>query len=238
MSEPKTRVPEPKTRILVVEDELPIRRFLRSTLSVHGFDVVEAGSAREASTHAASYNPDVLLVDLGLPDRDGIDLIRELRGWCRAPILILSARDRESEKVKGLDAGADDYLTKPFGIEELLARVRASLRRQLRVDGADGGRLSCGDLVLDVVDHRARRDDEELKLTPIEFKLLAALMRRAGQLVTHDQLLKEVWGPKVDEDAQYIRVYIHHLRRKIEEDPARPVRLLTELGVGYRLLAR
>jgi two-component system KDP operon response regulator KdpE len=229
---------EPKTQLLVVEDELPIRRFLASTLAAHGFSVVDVATAKEAARQATSRNPDLLLIDLGLPDRDGLDLIRELRTWCRAPIVILSARGQESEKVAGLDAGADDYLTKPFGVAELLARVRAALRRQPRLDGASGGaRLSCGDLELDLEERRATRAGQPLKLTPIEFKLLAALMAQAGRLVTHDRLLKEVWGPKVDEDSEYLRVYIHHLRRKIEEDPTRPRRLMTELGVGYRLVA-
>ena len=229
---------DPKTKILVVEDELPIRSFLRTTLAAHGFAVVEAGTAREAAVLAASHHPDVLLVDLGLPDRDGVELIRELRTWCRAPILIVSARGREEEKVKGLDAGADDYLTKPFGVPELLARVRASLRReQIAATHGDGLHLQCGDLSMDTAEHRARLAGAELKLTPIEWKLLAVLMRHAGRLVTHDFLLREVWGPTVTEDANYLRVYIHHLRRKIERDPAHPVRLITELGVGYRLLA-
>jgi two-component system KDP operon response regulator KdpE len=229
---------EPKTRILVVDDEVEIRRALSSTLKAHGFDVVEAANAREAALHAVSYNPDLLLIDLGLPDRDGLVLIRELRGWCRAPILILSARGREEEKVKGLDAGADDYLTKPFGVAELLARVRASLRREHRsVSEGTEPLLTCGDLELDLADHRVRRAGAEVKLTPIEFKLFAALMRRAGRLVSNEVLLKDVWGPKVDEDSQFLRVYIHHLRRKLEEDPTRPKRLLTELGVGYRLVA-
>jgi two-component system KDP operon response regulator KdpE len=229
---------EAKTRILVVDDEVEIRRSLRTTLETRGFEVVLAANAREAALHAASYNPDLLLIDLGLPDRDGLDLIRELRQWCRAPILILSARGREDEKVKGLDAGADDYLTKPFGAAELLARVRAALRREHRsaTEGVEP-LLTCGDLELDLADHRVRRGGVEVKLTPIEFKLCAALMRRAGRLVTNDLLLKDVWGPKVGEDSQFLRVYIHHLRRKLEEDPSRPKRLLTELGVGYRLVA-
>jgi two-component system KDP operon response regulator KdpE len=231
---------EPKTQILVVEDELAIRRFLRSSLVAHGFDVVESETARDAVVQATTRNPDLLLVDLGLPDRDGLDLIRELREWCRAPILVLSARGRDDEKVAGLDAGADDYLTKPFSVNELLARVRASLRRAQRDESpnaTDGSRLACGDLELDVAEHRASRGGAKLELTPIEFKLLTVLMRHAGKLVTHALLVREVWGPKVDEQSQYLRVHVHHLRRKIEEDPTRPRRLLTELGVGYRLVA-
>jgi two-component system KDP operon response regulator KdpE len=232
-------VADPKTRILVVDDELPIRRFLRSTLTAHGFEVTEAATAREAIASATTSPPDLMVIDLGLPDRDGVELIRELREWSRAPIFVLSARTQESEKVRGLDAGADDYLTKPFGAAELLARVRAALRREQRVaTGSDEPRLSCGDVELDLAEHRVTRGGVEVKLTPIEFKLLAVLLRHAGRLVTHDLLLKEVWGPKVSEDAEYLRVYIHHLRRKLEEDPTRPTRLLTELGVGYRLVAR
>jgi len=231
-------VAEPATTILVVEDEAAIRRQVASCLEADGFRVVEAGNARDAAIHAAAYHPELLLIDLGLPDQDGLSLIRELRAWCRAPILVLSARGREEEKVAGLDAGADDYLAKPFGLPELRARVRAALRREQRAAGADGdAKLSLGDLELDLAEHRARRGDVALDLTPLEFKLLAALMRRAGRLVTHDQLLKDVWGPKVDEEASYLRVYVHHLRRKLEEDPSRPKRLLTELGVGYRLVA-
>jgi len=229
---------EPKTRIVVVEDEASIRQFLRSTLAAHGFEVIEAADAHEASLRARAYHPDLLLVDLGLPDRDGVDLVRELRRWCRAPILILSARDAESEKVRGLDAGADDYLTKPFGVPELLARVRAALRREQQASPSpDASRLVCGDVEMDVVEHQVTLAGRALKLTPIEFRLLAVLLRHAGRLVTHDFLLREVWGPTVTEDANYLRVYIHHLRRKLERDPAHPERLLTELGVGYRLLA-
>jgi two-component system, OmpR family, KDP operon response regulator KdpE len=231
-------VVEPATTILLVEDEAAIRRSIASTLVADGFRVIEAATARDAAIHAKSYNPELLLIDLGLPDQDGLELIRELRTWCRAPIVILSARGREEEKVKGLDAGADDYLAKPFGLPELQARVRAALRRELRSAGAgDDATIAFGDLELDLAEHRARRGSEELKLTPIEFKLLAALMRRAGRLVTHDQLLRDVWGPSVAEEASYLRVYVHHLRRKLEEDASRPRRLLTEVGIGYRLVA-
>jgi two-component system KDP operon response regulator KdpE len=231
-------VVEPATTILLVEDEAAIRRSIASTLAADGFRVIEAGSARDATIHAKAYNPELLLIDLGLPDKDGLELIRELRTWCRAPIVILSARGREEEKVKGLDAGADDYLAKPFGLPELRARVRAALRRELRAAGAgDDAKLSFGDLEVDLADHRARRGGAELRLTPIEFKLLVALMRRAGRLVTHAQLLADVWGPRSDEESHYLRVYVHHLRRKLEEDASRPRRLLTEVGIGYRLVA-
>jgi len=222
---------EARPRVLIVEDEASIRRFLVAALDSHGFGAVEAGTAR-----APEQPPDALLIDLGLPDRDGIELIRDLRRWCRAPIIVLSARGREADKVAGLDAGADDYLTKPFGVPELLARLRAALRRQARA--ATGGEplLGCGDLSLGLADHRARLAGGELHLTPVEFKLLAELLRHPGKLVTHRQLTAAVWGPEANEDAQYLRVYIHQLRRKIEPDPAQPRRLLTEVGVGYRLV--
>jgi two-component system KDP operon response regulator KdpE len=229
-------MPEPAPLVLVVEDEVAIRRFIAAALDSHGYRAIEAGNAKEASARATEHVPDVLLVDLGLPDRDGIDLIRDLRGWSQAPIIVLSARGREEDKVRGLDAGADDYLTKPFGVPELLARLRAVLRRRQRAEANTEPVLRCGDLSVDIADHRVRLGNAELHLTSVEFKLLAELLRHAGRLVTHGQLTAAVWGPGSTEDAQYLRVYIHQLRRKIEEDPAQPRRLLTEVGVGYRLV--
>ena len=221
--------------VLVIEDEAPIRRFLVTALDSHGYRVIEADSAKAGAARATEHVPDAILIDLGLPDRDGLTLIRELRAWCQSPIVVLSARGREEDKVAGLDAGADDYLTKPFGIPELLARLRAVLRRRTRSE-AGSTTLSCGDLVIDPQDHRALLSGTELRLTPVEFKLLVELVRHSGKLVTHRQLSAAVWGPDAHEDAQYLRVYIHQLRRKIEQDPAKPQRLLTEMGVGYRLL--
>jgi two-component system KDP operon response regulator KdpE len=226
---------EPAPAVLVVEDEVAIRRFITAALDSHGFRTIEAGTAKDAAARATEHVPDALLIDLGLPDRDGIDLIRDLRGWSQAPIIVLSARGREEDKVRGLDAGADDYLTKPFGVPELLARLRAVLRRRQRAESGAEPVLRSGDLSIDIADHRARLGADELRLTPVEFKLLAELMRHAGRLVTHAQLTAAVWGPGSSEDAQYLRVYIHQLRRKIEEDPAEPRRLITEVGVGYRL---
>lgn len=230
MAEPGSR-----PQVLVVEDEAPIRRFLTVALDSHGFTAIEAATAKEGAARATEYLPDVLLIDLGLPDRDGLELIRELRGWSQAPVIVLSARGREEDKVAALDAGADDYLTKPFGVPELLARLRAVLRRQQRGSGTSPV-LTSGDLTLDPVDHRATRAGADLALTPVEFKLLSELLRHAGKLVTHRQLSAAVWGPTAPEDAQYLRVYIHQLRRKIEPDPAQPRRLLTEVGIGYRLV--
>ena len=221
--------------VLVIEDEAPIRRFLVTALDSHGYRVIEADRAKAGAARATEHVPDAILIDLGLPDRDGLTLIRELRAWCQSPIVVLSARGREEDKVAGLDAGADDYLTKPFGIPELLARLRAVLRRRTRSE-AGSTTLSCGDLVIDPQDHRALLSGTELRLTPVEFKLLVELVRHSGKLVTHRQLSAAVWGPDAHEDAQYLRVYIHQLRRKIEQDPAKPQRLLTEMGVGYRLL--
>jgi two-component system KDP operon response regulator KdpE len=226
---------DPRPSVLVIEDEAPIRRFLATALDSHGFTVVEADSAKAGLARATERPPDALLIDLGLPDRDGIAVIRDLRGWCSAPIIILSARGREEDKVAGLDAGADDYLTKPFGVPELLARLRAVLRRGRPGSGAEPV-LACGDLRIDVANHQARRGASDLVLTPVEFKLLAELVRHAGKLVTHRQLSMAVWGPDAHEDAQYLRVYIHQLRRKIEDDPGQPRRLVTEVGIGYRLM--
>ncbi len=226
---------EPAATVLVIEDEAPIRRFLVTALESHGYRVIEADTAKAGAARATEHLPDAALIDLNLPDRDGLALIRELRGWTQMPIVVLSARGREEDKVAGLDAGADDYLTKPFGVPELLARLRAILRRRTHTETFSASH-TCGDLVVDAVDHRATLAGVELRLTPVEFKLLTELVRHPGKLVTHRQLSVAVWGPDAHEDAQYLRVYIHQLRRKIEADPAEPRRLLTEIGVGYRLL--
>ena len=222
------------SRILVVDDELQIRRALDINLRTHGYEIDLAETGEEALTRAAAHPPDLVLLDLGLPGIDGIDVIRGLRGWSAVPIIVLSARDGDPSKVAALDAGADDYVTKPFGIGELLARVRAALRHAVR--GASGdARLALGIAVVDLERRTAKRGDEEVRLTPIEYRLLATLARHAGKVLTHRQLLQEVWGPGHAEAAHYLRVYMGQLRRKLEPDPARPRYLLTELGVGYRL---
>lgn len=222
--------------VLVVEDEVPVRRFLRAALEAHEYRLIESGSLQEAEQLAPSHNPDLFLVDLGLPDGDGIDLTRRLREWTRAPIIVLSARGREEDKVNALDAGADDYLTKPFGVNELLARLRVALRH-----AATGKEFApvfeVGPLRLDLGRREVRVDGREVRLTRTEFKLLALLARHAGKVLTHKQILKEVWGPEATE-AHYVRVQMAELRKKIEAEPARPRLLVTEPGVGYRLRDR
>ncbi len=217
--------------ILVVEDEPQIRRFVRTALEDEG-RVVEAGSAAEALEAFAGPAPALAIIDLGLPDRDGVDLIRELRTWTLLPLLVLSARSAEAEKVAALDAGADDYLTKPFGVQEMRARVRALLRRQ-KV-GAGETVIEFGNIRVDRVHRSVTRDGVAIHLTPIEYRLLGVLLANAGRVLTHRQLLKDVWGPGYAEHSHYLRIYIGHLRQKLEADPARPRFLLTETGIGYR----
>jgi two-component system KDP operon response regulator KdpE len=217
---------------LVVDDELAIRRLLRITLGARGYEVSEATTAEEARREAAQFRPDLILLDLGLPDGDGKELLRDLREWSKVPILVLTARDREAEKIEALDSGADDYVTKPFSPEELMARMRAAIRRF--APGENSPILRCGDLTMDLAAHRALRGEEELHLTPTEYELLKNLFLNAGKVVTHRQLLRAVWGG-IGEDTHTVRVYVAQLRRKIEENPGRPRRLLTESGVGYRL---
>jgi two-component system KDP operon response regulator KdpE len=222
--------------VLVIEDDPPIRRFLRSALEGEGMTVQEADTGRRGLNAAAARRPDLIILDLGLPDMDGLDVIRELRAWTRIPILILSAHSRELEKVAALDAGADDYLTKPFGVPELLARLRAHLRRSNLVgDSSAGSRFQFGDVVVDLVARQVMRGGEVVRLTPIEYRLLAAMIRDMGKVLTHRQLLRDVWGPGHAEDSHYLRIYMAQLRRKLESDSARPAYLLTETGVGYRL---
>jgi two-component system, OmpR family, KDP operon response regulator KdpE len=224
-------VSDERPLILVVEDEPQIRRFVRAALEDEG-RVFEAGTAAAALEAFSGPAPALAIIDLGLPDRDGVDLIRELRSWTQLPLLVLSARSAEAEKVAALDAGADDYLTKPFGVEELRARVRAQLRRQ-RV-GADETVIEFGRIRVDRVHRTVTRDGAAIHLTPIEYRLLGVLLANAGRVLTHCQLLKDVWGPGHAERGHYLRIYIGHLRQKLEADPARPRHLLTETGVGYR----
>ncbi len=227
---------DPNPTVLLVEDDPQIRRFLRATLPVHGYRLVEAATGQEGLVQAASRVPDVVLLDLGLPDLDGLDVIKRLREWLGAPIIILSARGLERDKVAALDAGADDYLTKPFGVDELLARLRVVLRRTVAPGGAAASpAFSTGDLRVDLAGRRVEVAGAEVHLTPTEFKLLAILVRHAGKVVTQRQLLVDVWGPGAAEQTHYLRVHMHGLRHKLERTPARPRYLITEPGVGYRL---
>lgn len=229
---------EDKELILLIEDEPQMRRFLRITLESHGYRFIEAGTAQEGLMQASMRNPDVVLLDLGLPDLDGLVVTKRLREWTQTPIIIISAREQEQDKVKALDAGADDYLTKPFSAGELMARVRVALRHALRLrSGQDEPVFAHAGLRVDLAARRVFVRDNEIHLTPIEYKLLTALIRHAGKVVTHRQLLLEVWGPGQVSEVQYLRVYMTQLRHKLESDPARPRFLLNEPGVGYRLNA-
>jgi two-component system KDP operon response regulator KdpE len=224
-------------RVLVIEDELPIRKFLRISLESHGFVVSETDTAAKGIGHAVSEPPDAVILDLGLPDQDGLTVIQRLREWSQVPIIVLSARGRESDKVAALDAGADDYLTKPFGIGELMARLRVALRHAAQLGtSSDGAAFQVGDLVVDLGRREVTMGSEPVRLTPTEYRLLLVLVRNAGKVITHRQLLKEVWGPDSVSENQYLRVYMGQLRRKLESDPARPRYLMTEPGVGYRLV--
>lgn len=223
--------------ILIIEDDAQIRRFLRTTLSAAQFSHHEAMSAAEGIAQAQSRQPDLILLDLGLPDTDGLDVIRALRKTSQTPIIVLSARGQESDKVEALDLGADDFVSKPFGVGELLARIRAALRRAATIrDGKDGSTLLAGDILVDLEARVVRVSEKEVHLTPIEFRLLETLVRNAGKVITQRQLLLEVWGPQHSEQGQYLRVYMTQLRRKLERDPSRPKHLRTEPGVGYRFV--
>ena len=222
--------------VLIIEDESQMRRFLRTTLRAHGYQVVEAASAREGMIQAAGRNPEIVLLDLGLPDADGLTVARMLREASRTPIIVISARGREQDKVAALDEGADDYLTKPFGVGELLARIRVALRHAaLPADAPPRPVFEAGTLRVDLIRRQVFRDGVQVHLTPTEYKLLTALIRQAGRVITHRQLLHEVWGAGFVEQTHYLRVYMAQLRHKLESDPARPRLLTTEPGVGYRL---
>jgi two-component system KDP operon response regulator KdpE len=224
--------------VLIIEDESEIRRFIRTTLPSHGFRVYEATTGQAGVIEVKTRNPDVVLLDLGLPDMDGTEVIRQVREWTSTPIIVLSAREQEQQKVSALDLGADDYVTKPFGINELLARIRTALRHASRPDGpAADSCFTFGNVRVDLVRRLVFVDDKEVRLTAIEYKLLVTLVRHAGKVVTHRQLLKEVWGPLHVDEGHYLRVYMRQLRNKLEASPANPKYLVTELGVGYRLRA-
>jgi len=222
--------------LLIVEDDTQMRKFLRASLSSHGYRLVEATNGAEGLSQAASYNPDLILLDLGLPDIDGLEVTKRLREWATAPIIVISARGQEDDKINALDAGADDYLTKPFGTGELMARIRVALRHAARA-GQERTEpvLKVGDLSVDLDKRTVFVAGAEVHLTPIEYKLLAVLLKNAGKVLTHRQLLKDVWGPGYANNTQYLRVYMVQLRHKLEADAARPRYLVTEPGVGYRL---
>jgi len=227
---------EPLPIVLFVEDEPQMRRFLKAALESHDYRPVEATTAREGLAQASGRNPDVILLDLGLPDGDGIDVARQIRQWSRVPIIVLSARGREQDKIEALDAGADDYLTKPFGVGELMARLRVALRHAARPEGESTEPVvAIGELRIDLERRQIWVGDAEVHLTPTQYKLLSTLARHAGKVLTHRRLLQEVWGPNVSEHTHYLRVYMTQLRHKLERDPARPRYLVTEPGVGYRL---
>ncbi len=227
---------EKGARILIIEDEAQIRKLLRVSLSAHGYHVEEVATGKEGMTRAASFKPDLIILDLGLPDIDGKTVVQRIREWSVTPILILSARDQEQEKVDSLDAGADDYITKPFGVSELMVRLRVSLRRSAQTEGE--AVMNCGDIRMDLAQRRVTLREREIKLTPTEYDLLKELMQCAGKVLTHKQLLKLVWGNADSGDTHYIRVYIGQLRRKLEDDSARPRYIISEPGVGYRLVCK
>jgi|WetSurMetagenome_2_1015567.scaffolds.fasta_scaffold27772_2 two-component system, OmpR family, KDP operon response regulator KdpE len=234
-----THAPDtPGPVVVLVEDEPQIRRFLRASLTSQGYRLFEATTGQEGLVEAATRQPDLIIVDLGLPDMDGLEVIRQLRDWSTVPIIVLSARGQERDKISALDAGADDYVSKPFGVGELLARMRAALRHATRNPGDPAESVfSVGDLHVDLVRRQVTVKGDPVHLTPIEYRLLTTLIRHAGKILTHQHLLKEVWGPNQTEQAHYLRVYVAQLRRKLEVDSARPRYVLNEPGVGYRLAA-
>jgi len=221
-------------RILVVDDEVQLLKLLGITLTSHGFEVAEVTTGQEALYEVGAYKPDIIILDLGLPDMDGLEVIHKLREWTKTPIIILSAREQENDKIIALDAGADDYLTKPFGMGELLARIRATLRHIAGVE--KGPVLEFDDLVIDLAHRRITVLGKEIKLSPTEYDLIKNLAILSGKVLTHKHLLRTVWGPSYENDVHYLRVYMGQLRRKIEVNPSRPRHIMTEPGIGYRLL--
>jgi len=227
---------EKGARILIIDDEPQIRKLLSVSLRAHGFVIEEAATGQEGINRTAIFKPDLLIVDLGLPDMDGKAIIHEIRQWSHAPVIVLTARDQEQEKIEALDAGADDYVTKPFSMGELMARMRVCLRRMAA--GENEPVLICGDLKVDLVQRRVTVEGQEIKLTPTEYEIVKLLAQHAGRVLTHKQLLKAVWGTAYDVDTHYIRVYIGQIRRKIEKNPAQPKYIITESGIGYRLMGQ
>lgn len=223
--------------LIIIEDEAQIRRFLRASLTSEGYQVIEAETGKQGMAEAATRKPDLIILDLGLPDMDGVGVIKGIRAWSSVPVIILSARSQENDKISALDAGADDYLVKPFSIGELMARIRVSLRHvSSAVDGVQGV-FSVDELKVDMIHRKVTISNVEVHLTPIEYRLLTVLVKHAGKVLTHRLLLKEVWGPNYVDRAHYLRIYMGNLRHKLEKDPARPRFFLTEVGVGYRLAA-
>ena len=226
----------PAPQVVIVEDDAQIRRFVRTSLEAESYRVAEAETRGRGAIEAGTRKPDLVIVDLGLPDGSGIDVIRDVRAWSNVPILVLSARVDERDKIDALDAGADDYLTKPFGTGELLARVRAMLRRSARTPGGAIDVGIFGDVRVDLTARTVVRNDERVHVTPVEFRLLAHLVSHPGQVLTHRQLLREIWGPTHAQDSHYLRIYMGRLRQKLEREPARPRHFVTEAGVGYRFV--
>jgi len=229
-------MPSEGARILVIDDEKQIQRMLKTALTSYGYDIAEAPSGQEGLNQTAIFHPDLIILDLGLPDLDGIEVIKRLREWAQTPIIVLSVREDEEDKIRALDAGADDYVTKPFSMGELLARLRVALRHMAKSE--DEPVLVFGKLTVDMARRLVFLDGEEVKLTPTEYEILKYLALQAGRVVTHGQLLRAIWGPNYQEQTHYLRVYVGQLRRKIEADPSQPAIIVTESGVGYRLVDR
>ena len=227
---------EPAPVALLIEDERQIRRFVRMALETEGWNIVEADTMKQGLIDAGTRKPDIVILDLGLPDGNGIDFIRDFRGWSPVPIIVLSARTSETDKIAALDAGADDYLTKPFGVGELLARVRATRRRSAGSASEEAAPFRFGEVDVDLARRTVHKGGVPLHLTPIEFRLLTLMISNVGRVLTHRQILREVWGPAYVEHEHYVRVHMGHLRQKLEDDPAQPAHLITETAVGYRLV--